>query len=259
MKGKYFIVEVRPTIPSVAAGQHAAFANGDVLFNWHAFDIPRGSAKLIGVSCDIRPKGNADLDPNKFPLELFFAKSRTTALGQSGRNPTDLGTVNSAVTVPAFSPDQIMSFVEVVAGDFADHLDSTTHSHTVPLGGLVFAGNSNNPSAPEQGTNVGYDRYYVAGMAGGALDFTSLCRINAGTLDENSFTVNGLDPRKFLTVGDAIVATTTADTAVQKSLGVVKTMTGTNITLEATTENAILDNDFIYNNAPIGIRLHFEK
>ena len=250
MKSKYFTVEVQPTILSVAAGQHAAFADGDVLFNWHAFDIPRGPAKLLSVSCDIRPKGNADADPNKFPLELFFAKSRN-----NGTNPTALGTVNSAVTVPAFSPNQIISFVEVVAGDFADHLDSTTHSHTVPLAGTLFG----SEARPEKGTNVGYDRYYVAGMAGGALDFTSLTRINNGTLDENSFTVNGTDPRLFLNIGDTIVATTTADTSVQKSMGVIKSMTDVNITLETTTENAIVNDDFIYNNAPLTIRLNFEK
>ena len=246
----YFTVEVQPTIPSVAAGQHAAFADGDVLFNWHAFDIPRGAARLIGVSCDLRPKGNANADPNKFAFELFFAKSRN-----NGTDPTNLGTVNSAVTVPAFSPNQIISFVEVLDGDFADHLDSTTHSHTVPLDGVVFGGEPN----PEQGTNVGFHRYYVAGMAGAALDFTSLTRINNGTLDEDSFTVNGTDPRLFLNVGDTIVATTTADTSVQKSMGIIKSMTSTNITLETTTENAIVNDDFIYNNAPITIRLHFEN
>ena len=252
MKSKYFTVEVKPVIPNIAAGQHAAFADGDVLFNWHAFDIPRGPAKLLGVSCDIRPKGNADADPNKFPLELFFAKSRN-----NGTNPTALGTVNSAVTVPAFSPNQIISFVEVVAGDFADHLDSTTFSHTVPLAGTIF----NGELKPEKGTNVGFDRYYVAGMAGGALDFTSGILINNGDLNGPILTVDGVDPRLSLAVGDTIAVTTTADTSISKSMGVIKSMADANtITLEsAFTTGDVVNNDIVYNVAPITIRLHFEK
>ena len=251
MKSKYFTVEVKPTIPNVAAGQHAAFVDGDVLFNWHAFDIPRGAAKLIGVSCDLRPKGNANADPNKFAFELFFAKSRN-----DGTDPTDLGTVNSSVTVPAFSPNQIMSFVEVVAGDFADHLDSTSFSHTVPLAGTVFSGEPK----PEKGSHVGFDRYYVAGMAGGDLDFTSLTRINNGDLNGPVLTVNGTDPRLFLNVGDTINVTTAADTSVSKSMGVIKSMTNVSITLEsAFTTGDVVHTDFVYNVAPITIRLHFEK
>ena len=251
MKTKYFTVEVKPVIPNVAAGQHAAFADGDVLFNWHAFEIPKGPAKLLGVSCDIRPKGNANADPNKFAFELFFAKSRN-----DGTDPTALGTVNSTVTVPAFSPNQIISFVEVVAGDFADHLDSTTFSHTVPLAGTIFSGEPK----PEKGTSVGYDRYYVAGMAGASLDFTSLTRINNGDLNGPVMTVSGTDPRLFLNTGDTINVTTTADTSVSKSMGVIKSMTSTSITLEeAFTTGDVVNDDFVYNVAPITIRLHFEK
>ena len=246
--GKYFNVEIKPTIPVLTAGQHAAFGDGDVLFDWYAFDVPRGAARLIGASCDLRPKGNGAADPNKFALEMFFAKSRN-----NGTDPTTLGAVNSAVTVPAFSPNQIMAFVEVATGDFADHLDSTSHSHTVPLGGIVFQGEPK----PEQGTNVGYDRYYVTGMAGGNLDFTSLTRINNGTLDEDSLTVNGTDPRLFLNVGDVIAATASGSS--EKALGTIRSMTDVNITLETTTETAVVHQDFIYNVAPITIRLHFER
>mgnify|MGYP003659506626 CR=1 FL=1 len=252
MKSKYFTVEVKPTIPNVAAGQHAAFSDGDVLFNWHAFDIPRGPAKLLGVSCDLRPKGNADADPNKFAFELFFAKSRN-----DGTDPTALGTVNSAVTVPAFSPNQIMAFVEVVAGDFADHLDSTSFSHTVPLAGTIFSGEPK----PEKGSHVGFDRYYVAGMAGAALDFTSLTRINNGDLNGPVLTVDGTDPRLFLNKGDTIAVTTTADTTAAKSMGVIKSVdSATQITLEsAFTTGDVVNDDFVYNVSPITIRLHFEK
>ena len=39
--GKYFTVEVKPTMPTVAIGQHADFADGDIVFDWFGFDIRR--------------------------------------------------------------------------------------------------------------------------------------------------------------------------------------------------------------------------
>ncbi len=113
---------------------------------------------------------------------------------------------------------------------------------------------------PESGTNVGYDKLYIAGIAADANDFTSLVRINNGTLDGDTFTVDGLDPRLTFAIGDVIAATTTADTSVSKSLGTIKSMPDANtIVLETTTENAILNDDFIYNTTPIKIELQFER
>ena len=73
-------------------------------------------------------------------------------------------------------------------------------------------------------------------------------------------TVADVDPRLFLDVGDTIAVTTTADTAVAKSMGVIKSMADANtITLKAAFTTAVVDNDFVYNTAPIAIRLHFER
>ena len=42
--GKYFTVEVKPTI--AASKQNlGAFSANDVLFNWTEFDIPKGAAR----------------------------------------------------------------------------------------------------------------------------------------------------------------------------------------------------------------------
>ena len=73
-------------------------------------------------------------------------------------------------------------------------------------------------------------------------------------------TVDGIDPRLFLAVGDTIAVTTTADTSVQKSMGVIKSMADANtITLKEAFTTAVVNNDFVYNVAPITFRLHFEK
>ena len=249
--GKYFTVEVKPTIPNVAAGQHAAFGDNDLLFDWFAFDIPKGTSRLINATIELRPKGDAGSTVNEFDLELLFAKTVKNSA------PTSLGTVNSATTAGVNLSNHMLGFI--ANGDWTPHevhLDSTafTQFKNTNSGITVLTGE------PDSGTNVGYDRFYVAGIAAGAFDFVSGVLINNGTLDGSVFTVDGVDPRLFMAVGDVIAATTTADTAVSKSLGTIKSMADANtITLETTTENAIVDGDFIYNTTPIRIQLHFEK
>tara|TARA_R110002050_G_scaffold5625_2_gene24654 strand:- start:1007 stop:1774 length:768 start_codon:yes stop_codon:yes gene_type:complete len=254
--GKYFTVEVKPTIPNVAAGQHAAFADDDLVFDWYAFDVPKGTNKLIHATMEIRPKGDAGSTVNEFDIDVLFAKT------VNGNAPTSLGTVNSALTAGVNLSNHMVGFIpQVHWSAYEAHLDSTaftmlTDPSTARFAdmGMLFSGE------PNSGTNVGYDRFYMAGVSGAALDFSSILAINNGTLDGDTFTVDGLDPRLVLAVGDVIAATTVADLAVSKSLGTVKSMPDANtIVLETTTENAILDGDFIYNTAPIKIELQFER
>ena len=249
--GKYFTVEVKPTIPNVAAGQHAAFSANDVVFDWYAFDIPKGTSRLIGATIETRPKGDAGATVNEFDIDLLFAKT------VNGNAPTSLGTVNSAPTANVNSSNQMVGFLDnsAFAGHEA-HLDSTAFCQikqtlsTLP----VFTGE------PDSGTNVGYDRFYIAGIAHGAFDFTSGVLINEGTLDGSEFTVDGVDPRLFMAVGDVIAATTTANNAVSKALGTIASMGDANtITLTAATNEAPVDGDIIYNTTPMRFQLHFEK
>jgi hypothetical protein len=250
--GKYFTVEVKPTIPNVAAGQHAAFGDNDLVFDWYAFDIPKGTSRMCQANLELRPKGDAGATPNEFDIDLLFAKT------VNGNAPTSAGTVNSAAFASAVNlSNHMVDFIPSSNWNAHEaHLDSTAFANIKGNTPLlpVFTGE------PDSGTNVGYDRFYVAGIAAGALDFVSGVTINNGTLDGSEFTVDGRDPRLAFAVGDVIAATTTADTAVSKSLGTIKSMADANtITLETTTENAIVDGDFIYNTTPIRILLHFEK
>ena len=245
--GKYFTVEVKPTIPTVLVGQHAAFANGEILFDWHAFDIPKGAARLIGASVELRPKGNGNADPNTFALELMLAKSKT------GVAPITLGAVNAAPTA-ILNPDRMISYIPIVAGDFGAELDSIAFAQATPKSPVVLDGEH------ATGTNVGYDKYYIAGIAGDAIDFTSLTRINNGDLDGPTMTTSGTDPRLFLDVGDTVAVTTAADTAVTKAMGEIASMTATTIVLtEAFTTADVVHTDFVYNVSPMTIKLHFER
>jgi len=247
---KYFTVEVKPVMTPVTAGLTTAFADGDVLFDWTAFDIPRGAAKLIGVTAEIRPKGDSGSTPNKFPFELLFAKTKSLV------DPSTLGPLNAAPAASAVlstQADRFLGTMPVVAGDFAD-ADQMAYASADAPEGMVFEGEINS------GTNVGYDRILVGGIAGGAFAFTSTCLIDNGDLDGPTMTVKDVDPRLFILPGDTVAVATTADTSVTKAMGVVDSMTSTTIVLtEAFTTADVVDEDIVYNTSPIKLILTFEK
>ena len=101
-------------------------------------------------------------------------------------------------------------------------------------------------------------RIYVAGIAGGAIDFSTGVLLNdasdiaddAGT----ALTTDGVDPRKCFQVGDVIYIHD-----VDTSIGTVASMTATNITLTANNVGAIADDDEFVGDTPITIKLGFSK
>jgi len=249
--GKYYNVTVDIEIPTKAVGQHSVFADGKVLFDWNAFDVPKGAGRLLNVSALITAKGDAGATVNEIPFDLVFATT----------NNVSMGTLNgSANTAP--NPDIIGHAKVGESGSYAPDLDGRSFTSTSMTPGdndstfpnVVLTG------LPTTGTNVGFDKLFVGGIAKGALDFRSACTINNGTLDGSVFTIADVDPRLFLAVGDKINVCTTADTSVSKTLGTIKSMADANtITLETTTENAVVNDDFIYHRHPIRLILSFEK
>ena len=252
--GKYFTVEVKPVMTPVTAGLTTAFADGDVLFDWTAFDIPKGAARLIGITAEIRPKGDTGSTVNKFQLELLFAKSKRI----SGvlTDPSTLGPLNAAPAASASIgtlSDTFIGHAPIVAGDFGVADQLSVASAEAPEG-MVLEG------VPESGTNVGYDKLYVSGIAGGAFAFTSTCLIDDGDLDGPTMTVKDVDPRLFIAVGDTVAVATTANTAITKAMGEVESMTSTTIVLtEAFTTADVVNEDIVYNTSPIRPILSFER
>ena len=250
MKGKYFTVEVKPVMTPVTAGLTTTFGDGDVLFDWKSFQIPRGASKLIGVTAEIRPKGDSGSTVNKFPLELLFAKTKSLVA------PSTLGALNSAPAASAIlstQADRFLGTMPIVAGDFAD-ADQMAYASADAPNGMVFVGE------PNSGDNVGTDTLYVAGIAGGAFSFTSTCLIDDGDLDGPTMTVKDVDPRLFILPGDTVAVATTANTAITKAMGVVASLTDTAIVLtEAFTTADVVNEDIVYNTSPIKLLLHFEK
>ena len=253
MKDRYFSVEVKPTIPA-SKQNAAAFTAGDVLFDWVEFEIPKGTSRLIGATMITRPKGNATPTGNKFGAFLIFSKTNTTGYG----------TVNSAQS-------------NIPNNDYLGLLEiETTTSFSLGAGTAVGrTGRSSNTSSQanvlltgsQTGSNVGYDKLYMAGQANGAFDFTSINAIAEDTdaehADSKVITMDGtsMDVRHHFIAGDVVHIGTSAGTPAADSLigTVASADSATQITLEDVSPTALVDGDILYNIHPIRIILHFEK
>ena len=240
MQSKYYTTTVLPTITPFL--QHTAFSDGDILFDWTAFEIPRGSAKLLGATIKIRAKGDAGQTVQPAGVDLLFAKGPVP-----DATPTTLGTAGAEVT--NFASTDIVGAMPFGAADAFGI--RTLYQSTVSSSELVLEPNGNS------GANVGVDKFYVAGLAAGSLNFTSALTVNEtgfGAAAQTVITTADLDPRLNLVTGDVIHA---QDDAV---LGTILTVdSATQITLTAANTAAIADDDVLYNINPIEIILHFQK
>ena len=232
---------IKPLV--LASAQNAAFADGDIVFDWTGFELPRGTSKLLGATIKIRSKGDAGSTVQPAGVDLLFAKGPAP-----DATPTSLGTANGEVT--NFASTDIVGAMPFAAAD-AFGL-RTLYQSTVSSSELVLEPNGNS------GGNVGVDKFYVAGLAAGALDFvtTSNVDLTAGALGtgQASLVVQTVDPRLFIAVGDVV------HDEDDRLLGTIASFgSATAIVMAANLANAAVDEKNIYNINPIEITLHFQK
>ena len=203
--GKYFTVEV---IPTIAASTQVQYTADDVLFDWTSFQVPKGANKLISATVVMRGTDGGDQDGTKADIDLIFAKSIT------GTAPATLGTVNGTVTAEPVVSNHIIGFTHLdAAGEYgAQGFDYFTVGTTgsgaaqsnIPT--LVLEGD------PNSGTNVGYDTLYLGAIAGNTgLDFGTAVLTDAivdvsgedGVIDD----LDGTACNRAFAVGDIIHAT----------------------------------------------------
>jgi len=253
MKDRYFSVEVAPTIS--ASKQHAAaFSAGDVLFDWVEFEIPKGTSRLIGATMITRPKGNATPSGNKFGSFLIFSKTNTLSYG----------TVNGS---PTKNPsNDYLGFLELAEED------NFTQGSGTQIG-MAGRGSNNDSIQPnllltgsQTGSNVGYDKLYMAAQALGAFDFRSINVINDADINSTTPTAivmagSSMDVREHFTVGDVLHAED--DTLLGTVASIDAAATGpinlTSATSGAGDATTVANGDTIYSINPIRVILHFEK
>ena len=245
MVTKYFNSPIiTPTL--TGAAMHAAFAEGDALFDWTSFEIPKGTARIIGATIIMRPKGDAAPTHQPAGFDMVFAKD--TAVSAT---PATIGALNAAAFLTP--RHDVIGSVRFVPADIVG--GGTAVASTTTGTPLVLEGE------PNTGTNVGYDKYWVAGIASGAVDFTTIIRINDADIDSSSpgttLVTDGssMDVREHFIAGDVLVAHDDA------AIGTVSSVdSATNITLTESIATSVLeDDDFVYCKNPIKIILHFEK
>jgi hypothetical protein len=235
---KYYSVEVSPDMNHGAA-TGTATNDGDILFDWTPFEIPKGAAKIVSITLssfghDGATHGNEDLN-------IYFAKSI------AGVAPTTLGTTHAAPTAGTTAPSHknLLGFYLLDA------------SHQQDGGALVGRNiyNFNNASGATEkehlvisntdmdyaATTAGYQTFWLAGISfdtNGIWDFGTAIASNedasanvAANTTGNSVVLktSGTDPRNVFAPGDIAVGSTGGPTMEVVSVDSATQMTVKNI------------------------------
>ena len=231
--------KVSPVMP--ASIQAAAYADTEILFDWHKVDA-RKMSSISGFQCIVR--GTNGADQTMVGIDLFFATSHIPTPSDDVNvsvdvAPTTLGTTGAAVDTPGWF-NNLCGHVAIASGDFND-------------GDLIYLN-----IATKSGLDIPVNGdLYVAAVAKGALDFRCTATVNesnfaAGT--QTVITIADKDATLLWAPGDVIHA---VDDAV---LGTIKTVdSATQITLTKANEDAIENNDVLYNVSPIQLILTCES
>ena len=260
--GKY-LTTVRPVIDREP---NQAFAADDILFDWTAFDIPKGSAKLSSYNI-IVPGTDGTAANGGLDMVLLFAKSIDSVA------PTTLGTTNGAMTViasTAVKPNIISSLF--IDGSVLENSGDGTVGYNILNSAArgyfttpILEGEPNQKDVTE-----GYQRIYMAGIAQGAYDFGTGClldgAISSGSAGAQTLDVSeDTDADDVLSVGDECLAVASGGGSVQK-IGTITALTADTITVDAKDidgtvvweSGALADDDEIVNRRTIVFNLGFE-
>jgi len=241
--GRYFTKTVKPTMLA-AKMDSGAYSADDVLFDWFAFDVPKGTSMLKGVTALVRGNDGA---AQFLPFDVLFAKSDA-----DGTAPTSLGTEHATANGVGFY-NNLLGMIRFAASDYGQKsLDTIGIANVAAAPPLGFA----LTGEPDSGTNVGYDKIYVGGLAGGAFNFASTVTVNETSFDaatQTEITVDTKDATLVLAPGDVIIAQDEA------AIGTLVTVEATRLVLESANTAAIANNDEVYNQSPITLILSFEK
>ena len=252
--GKYFTKRVSPTIPVAnmidSDKTDNAFASRDVLFNWFAFDIPKGSAMLKNATLIV--SGNHGGRQAEVNIQLLFAKK------YNGTAPGDLGTPNAT----ADGIGWFKNLLGVMEFDNSDGMTSSTDHFSIMQSGYEEAGDTkfsagNFVIEGEEANKDGTQTIYVAGITVGALNFsTNILADGAVTSGAaTDITVKTTAAGKVFDVGD-VVLVHDSDTAI----GTISSIPdATSIILESANGVAIADEDEIMPQSPVKIILHLES
>ena len=276
MVNKYFSVTVTPdVIMGDVSDVHDAtdgipLAAGDLVADWTAVDLPKGVNILHSISLLVN---NVDAGATRFvgDLVVLFAKSVNNVAPGSIKN-------NGFGDAPAWGGnirDHIVGAIRLEST--ADNLEYNIPIVDDVLGfsmyqyghGKIHATATATPSLPmilemdpDSGTNVGYDKLYVALLNyHGTPTITGTNVLSTETIDasgaeKNTIAVDTVDARKLFSIGDQVYVYD-VDTPIPGTLTKVEqnllTFSETNSTVD------VAENDELLNANPIRLKLGFER
>ena len=229
---------VAPIMP--ASIQAAAYADTEILFDWHKVEGFKGGA-ITGIQAIVRGTDGADQAAATLAgMDLLFATSHIPTPNDGVNTsidvaPSTLGTTGAITDTPGWF-NNLVGYVPIVAGDMNDtdliYLTMASKSSIcIPVSGDL----------------------YVAAIAKGDFDFRTTVRVNETGFAAGAQTVITLDTKDAtlgFAPGDVVHA---VDDAV---LGTIKTVdSATQITLTKANVDAIENNDVLYNVSPIQLIL----
>jgi hypothetical protein len=249
--GKFFTATAVPTIP--ASKQHATIVSGRVLFDWTEIEIPKGAASLNSVSVLIRAKPAATPVTNRLDFQLVFSKTNTISLGTVGAVP-DLSPSNDFIGRMEFETENYSNAGMICTSVATSGKGSNNGTDVTPI---VLEGD------PNSGTNVGYDKIYVAAIAGGTFDWESINTVASTAAAGTTVVCDGtsfLNANHFLP-GDILQsATTVGANAADTVMGTIASITNaTTLELTTTSLDVFVDGAILINQNPIRVVCSFEK
>jgi len=224
------------------------FAAGDVLFDWHAVDIPKGASVLKGITIVMNGKNGSR--QTERDIQFVFAKDIDNVA------PPTLGVVNATATALSLQNHIIGGFV--VDSTVITKID--TFSVFGSCSGPAPANALNLPVLEGDASSTqGFQRVYVGAIVTGEIDFATNTLVNgaidASATNGKTITVDGTDARKVFTKGD-LVYVSANDTQIP---GKVESVTNTVITFDTVNSTVDIDNDTeVLCATPIKITLHLE-
>ena len=260
MHGKYYLTEeIKPNIDTLG---NVAYTNDDVLFDWTAFNIPRGTAAIRSFMFKIAGTNGAAQTQN---FDLFFAKTI------DGVAPPTLGDANDAkdaIHTQTARP-YVIGHHGVDASLLEDVGDGLVAYNVLGNGkpeenyGAVFHMPIMIEGEPEHCSVQGFQTVYVAAIAHGGFDFGTGCLVaGAHSADDLTIVVDGTDTDDLFAVGDEVIgfedgsgSTTEGDNAI--TIGKVTAVAADLLTVDACA-TALPDNYEICSRNPITMRFGFE-
>ena len=266
MHWKYYLTEeIKPNIDTLG---NVAFTADDVLFDWVAFEIPKGTAAMVSFMIKMMGVNGAT---QKKSFDLFFAKSI------NGVAPPTLGDSNDAKSVIKTQTVRpyLIGYQRVTPAADGDTADSLVAYNILsngqgsdtgdrPVKPLLLQGDPDGfpGNSTWSKTTPGYQTLFVAATITTA-DFGTAVTLNqaghqAVSTSAVDLIVTGTDADDVFAVGDVLVSFVAANGSVPKQIGTVTSIPDADSIVVDAVAEAFNHTTEICNRNPVTLRFGFE-